>query len=164
MRTWSTAAILIFAWMLTTLAGCRREAALQLRTDADPLVHRLKLPSRIGAVRWLAVSPNKDTGWIPPKIEFYNVYAYIELDDDAWVALSKTIGEPGGRDTFSLPRSVADVLIPASTMKSVKQSGSDAQIDGTSLHASALSSDPQKTEVQQAIRLDRVLIVRFVAR
>jgi len=125
---------------------------------------RLKLPSRIGAVRWLAVSPNKDTGWIPPKIEFYNVYAYIELDDDAWVALSKTIGEPGGRDTFSLPRSVADVLIPASTMKSVKQSGSDAQIDGTSLHASALSSDPQKTEVQQAIRLDRVLIVRFVAR
>jgi hypothetical protein len=153
MRTWSAAAILIFVWMLTTLTGCRREAALQLRTDADPLVHRFKLPSRIGAVRWLAVSPNKDTGWIPPKIEFYNVYAYIELDDDAWVALGKTIGEPGGRDTFSLPRSVAEVVIPASTMKNMKQSGSDVQIDGTSLNASALSNEPKKTEVQQAIRV-----------
>jgi hypothetical protein len=45
----------------------------------------------------------------------------------------------------------------------VKQSGSDVQIDGTSLNASALSSEPKKTEVQQAIRFDRVLIVKFVA-
>jgi hypothetical protein len=115
-------------------------------------------------VRWVAVSPNKDTGWIPPKIEFYNVYAYIELDDDAWVALGKIVGEPGGRVTFSLPRSVADVLMPAPTMKNVKQTDSDVQIDGASLNASALSSDPKKTEVQQAIRSDKALIVKFVAR
>jgi hypothetical protein len=65
-------AISLFPSEIVWLTGCRREPALQLRTDADPLVHRLKLPSRIGGVRWLAVSPNKDTGWIPPKIESYN--------------------------------------------------------------------------------------------
>jgi hypothetical protein len=155
---------LIFACLLAVLCGCRRQTALQLRTDADPLVHRLKLPGKVGAVRWVAVSPNKDTGWIPPKIEFYNVYAYIELDDDAWVALGKIVGESGGRDTFTLPRSVAEILIPAPTMKNVKQTDSDVQIDGASLNASALSSDPKKTEPQQAIRFDKALIVKFVAR
>ncbi len=163
MRT-KSALTLILVCLLAVLCGCRRQTALQLRTDADPLVHRLKLPGKVGAVRWVAVSPNKDTGWIPPKIEFYNVYAYVELDDDAWVALAKIVGEPGGRDTFSLPRSVAEVLIPAPTMKNVKQTDSDVQIDGTSLNASALSSDPKKTEVQQAIRSDKALIVKFVAR
>ena len=155
---------LIFCCLLAVVCGCRRQTALQLRTDADPLIHRLKLPGKVGAVRWVAVSPNKDTGWIPPKIEFYNVYAYIELDDDAWVALGKIAGEPGGRDTFSLPRSVAEVLIPAPAMKNVKQTDSDVQIDGSSLNASALSSDPKKTEAQQAIRFDKALIVKFVAR
>lgn len=163
MRT-KSALTLILVCLLAVLCGCRRQTALQLRTDADPLVHRLKLPGKVGAVRWVAVSPNKDTGWIPPKIEFYNVYAYVELDDDAWVALAKIVGEPGGRDTFSLPRSVAEVLVPAPTMKNVKQTDSDVQIDGTSLNASALSSDPKKTEVQQAIRSDKALIVKFVAR
>jgi hypothetical protein len=41
---------------------------------------------------------------------------------------------------------------------------SDVQIDGASLNASALSSDPKKTEIQHAIRFDKAVIVKFVAR
>src|ERR1700756_1310083 len=155
---------LTFVCLLAVLSGCRRQTTLQLRTDADPLLHRLKLPGKVGAVRWVAVSPNTDTGWIPPKTEFYNVFAYIELDDDAWVALGKLVGEPGGRDTLSMPRPVADLLIPAPARRSVKQTDTDVQVDGTSLNASALSSDPKKTEAHQAIRFDKALIVKFVAR
>lgn len=146
------------------LSGCHRQPKLQLRTDVDPLVKRLKLPTRPETVRWVAVSPNKDSGWIPPKTEFYTVYAYIELDDQSWAALSKTVGEPTARDTISLPRPVAEVLIPAAAMKTARQSDPDVQIDGTALNTSALPTDPKKTEVQKAIRLDKDLFLEFIAR
>jgi hypothetical protein len=167
MRTTSAAtriSTILVLCLLTAIEACHRGAPLELRTDAGPLVNRLKLPSGVGAVRWVAVSPNKDTGWLPPRIEFYNVYAYIELDDAAWVALYKTIGEANGRDTLSLPSAVAKVLMPNSTMNNPGSSGSDVQIVGAALNASTLSNDPKKTEVQKAIRSDKALVVQFTAR
>src|SRR5262249_51048281 len=96
-------AVLLGIFLGIVMSGCQEEAGLTLRTDPEPLSRRLNLPRHIGSVRWVAVSPVRDTGWIPPKVEFYDVYGYIELDKEGWKELEKTAAQSGRRGTITIP-------------------------------------------------------------
>lgn len=135
-------------------AGCKKHPELQLRTDAGPLQNRLRLPSHISSVRWVAVSPVKDSGWIPPKIEFYDIYAYLELNQDEWAAFQSLAGPPGATASFEIPEAAARAL--------------KLSMD-TAFHAEGLSFTPEsvsagpKSDVIGCLRMKNALVIHFRA-
>ena len=152
---------LMFAALL--LGGCREKAALTLRTDAAPLTNRLNLPALSGPVRWVAYSPVDNSGLAPGRTDFYDLYAYLELDDATWSALEKKAGTPGAPDTIIIPQKVASTLLPSSAAPAFKTSGSGSEAQGPSFNAEALSSD-QRTTVQKAIRVGTALLIQMEVR
>ena len=145
------------------MSGCKEEAGLTLRTDPEPLSRRLNLPQHIGSVRWVAVSPVHDTGWVPPKVEFYDVYGYIELDKEGWKELEKTAAQSGRRGTITIPAPVAALVIPQSAAGDFQQSSGTSQAEGLSFEPADLSSEA-KTEVENAIRVGDALVVQMQVR
>jgi hypothetical protein len=143
------------------LGGCAGEAALTLRTDPGPLANRLNLP-KLQSVRWVAVSPVHDTGWIPPKIEFYYVYAYIDFDDGGWADLEKTAG-PSTPGSISLPERVATLLLPAVAAKEFTKENDTFEARGPSFNTSTLAAQP-RNKVAAAIRIGSALVVQMTAR
>jgi hypothetical protein len=140
------------------LIGCREKNTLTLRTDTEPLTKRLVLPKALRSVRWVAVSPVHDSGWVPPKTEFYDVYAYIELDDPAWTELEKSAGDARVRGTLVIPDPVAAVLIPPAAMAEFGPSDDGGRrAEGRSFNLAV--SDQARTDIEQAIRVGRALVV-----
>lgn len=130
---------------------------MTLRTDTEPLTKRLVLPTAIHSARWVAVSPVHDSGWIPPKTEFYDVYAYIEFDEAAWAEMQKSAGDATSRGTLVIPETVATVLIPAAFMAQFSVSDGGRRAEGPSFNLAV--SDKEKTDVQGAIRVGGALVV-----
>lgn len=145
------------------LSGCGEKAGLELRTDPEPLTHRLNLPQRVGPVRWVSVSPVHDTGWVPPKVQFYDVYAYIELDEEAWNALEKSSAAPGVRDDIVIPEPVAAIVIPPAALGDFHPSSAGRRGEGPSFDTKSLSAEA-RTEVQKAIRVGGALVVEMRVR
>lgn len=158
-RLRAVAALLVII-LASVVSGCKDEASLRLRTDPEPLARRLKLPQHVGSVRWVAVSPVHDSGWVPQKTEFYDVYAYIELDDEGWTELENS--EAGRRATITLPEPVAALVIPPQSAEGDFQHSSGIrQADGPSFKP--LSAEA-KTEVANAIRVGNALVVEMRVR
>jgi len=152
--------IIVAALAGTVLSGCGEKAGLTLRTDPEPLTRRLNLPQRIGSVRWVSVSPVHDTGWVPHKVKFYDVYAYIELDDEAWKTLEKSSSAPGVRGEIVIPEPVAAIVIPSAALGGFQPSGAGRRGEGPSFDTKSLSTEA-KTEVQAAIRVGQALVVEM---
>jgi hypothetical protein len=154
-----TLCFLIFAGITLSISlnDCAEKQAVTLRTDVEPLTKRLKLPGPIRAVRWVAVSPVHDTGWIPPKAEFYHVYAYIELDAGAWNQLAGFAG-PSSGDTITIPESVARELLPPAAMEEFKKLNDSRTASGSGFNSDVLAAE-ERTRVDKAVRVGDALVV-----
>ena len=140
--------------------GCGSKPALTLRTDPEPLARRLHLPSDVEFVRWIAVSPVHDTGWIPPKAEFYDVYAYIQLGPQGWMELQSSPGLTGLRATLALPKDLAARLIPADARSYWEPTSDGLRATGPAFDGARLAADPGTT-VEIAIRVEMALLIRM---
>jgi hypothetical protein len=146
-----------FLWIGIILTACRERPPVTLRTDTEPLTKRIVLPKAIRSARWVAVSPVHDSGWVPPKTEFYDVYAYIEFDEAAWTEMQKSAGDARSRDTIVIPDRVATVLIPPASMAEFSSSDGGRRAEGPSFNLAV--SDKEKTDMQGAIRVGGALVV-----
>ena len=133
---------------------------LTLRTDPEPLTRRLHLPAQIRAVRWVSVSPVRDTGGVPGPADFYDVYAYVELDADAWTSLEKSAGGLNARGVVTVPASVAAVLIPAEAIADFTPSDAAVRAEGPSFNPATLAAEPN-TEVDTAVRIGGALVIQM---
>lgn len=144
----------LMALLGIALVACKKHPELQLRTDLAPLQRRLHLPGHVTSVRWVAVSPVKDSGWVPPKIEFYDVYAYLELSPEEWAAFQGVAGPPGTSVSFEIPREAAAVLRLST--------GSAFHAEGPSFNPPAVSAGP-KGDVIHCLRMKDALVIHFRA-
>ncbi len=158
MRSRETQAIcLAGVFFAALLCGCGGNNIL-VRTDIAPLTRRLKLPEGVQSVRWIAVSPVHDTGFIPPSADYQDVYAYIPLEPSQWVELENVVGQKGAPASIEIPRSIVDVLFPAGA-----SGANQHRIEGPSFNPAKLVSD-SKTEVFSAIRVNNALVVQMRVR
>ena len=145
------------------LNSCGRKPTLTLRTDVEPLTRRLNLPKQIQNVRWVAVSPVQDTGSVPGRTDFYEVYAYLQMDEGEWATLNQTGGEPASRDAITIPEGAAKVIVPSTDAGNFKESEGGLRAEGQSFNAKNLVvAGDTKTEVQKAVRVGSALVLQMM--
>lgn len=156
--------ILLGALGAVLLYQGRRAVASELavRTDIEPLRRRLHLPEGPLSVRWVAVSPVLDSGLLPPRAEFYEMFAYVMCEAAALQDFTTRAGEPVGGATVVLPEAVAVAILPPDVPGGVQMVEKGRQVAGAAYSAEALSQS-RKTWVHAAIRLGNALLITFRA-
>jgi hypothetical protein len=143
--------------------NCREGTVLTLRTDPEPLARRLHLPAQIRGVRWVAVSSVTDTGGVPGPVDFYDIYAYVEIGPEGWTELEHTAGRTAARGTVSIPEPVAAVLLPDAGRDAFTRSEAARRGEGPAFDPVALVAD-EKAEVAAAVRVGEALVVQMRVR
>lgn len=136
---------------------------MTLRSETAPLTSRLHLPQNIQSVRWVAVSPVQDSGWIPPQADYYDVFAYIPLDAAQWAEMESFAASAGARGTIDVPEEVASILFPEGGAGFGQLSGKSRRVEGVAFDGSKLASN-EKTEVNSAIRSGDALLIQMRVR
>jgi hypothetical protein len=155
----------IICYLLPVLTAVALNACgghnLELRTDPEPLTKRINLPKSIQSVRWVSVSPIHDTGGVPGRSDFYDVYAYIRMGSDAWPALAASAGT-AGHAAIDVPAAVAQVIIPNDAKGLFQQSGAEWRAEGDAFNPASLAAN-DKTEVNKAVRVGDGLLLQMRA-
>lgn len=153
-------ALISLAILGIILGGCREKVALKLRTDPEPITRRLHLPKTIGPVRWVSASPVSDAAGLPARTDFFDVYAYIELDAGAWIELEKTAGGAGALGSIVIPEAAAALILPSNAVADFKSAKEGREAEGPLFNPASLAAE-DKTEVQRAMRIGNALIVQM---
>jgi hypothetical protein len=147
----------VLAGFMLTACGSKK---LELRTDPEPLTKRLNLPKSIQSVRWVSVSPINDTGGVPGRSDFYDVYAYIQMGADGWQALDASAGGHGAQAAIDIPQAVAEVIVPKDAKGTFQQSAAGRHAEGASYNTASLATS-DKTEVNKALRVGDALLIQM---
>jgi len=138
-----------FAFMmaLSSVAACGRRVPV-VRTDPDPILARLQLPSSIHDVVWTA-EPVVGDGCIPAHDSPTRIHAFI--------AGYAGGGTPGRMD---MPVLIANEILPASLRAKGVVNGDAISIEGGTPNRNELER-PEKAQVRQAVTTPEGLVLEL---
>lgn len=158
---------------MTAIMSCEcsnsNRPSAPVRTEVQPLLDRLNLPSATNAARWVAVSQytdfhdNPDDDWIPGPSDFVLIYASIAVTQQNWASLLADAPPSSAKSSILIPKWIGELLLPepiARSGKVVKRTTSKLSVVGTLLDSSKLSKSTS-VRVRQAARLGDTLFLEI---
>lgn len=133
---------------LAGAAACSRRSPA-VRTDPEPILARVHLPTATRDVAWIA-EPVVSEGWIPAHDSPTRIHAFIAGYAGA--------GREGPKGRVEVPLRVANEILPASLRARGVVNGDTIELEGSLADKSALEQ-PEKAQVRQAVVTSEGLVL-----